>query len=241
MPLPKISHPTFEVTIPSTNKKTRIRPMLVKEEKILLMAKESKEKSDILAAIKQVVNNCVVDESVDVNNFTFFDLEYIFLKIRAFSVSNEIEVSYRDGEDDEVRSFKVDLNEVSIEYPEDFVPGKPKSLKITDNISITLKYPTAELYSEKMFNNLNNEEVFDKMIAGCIDKVYDGDQTFLIETVSEKELQEFLESFDVNTYDELRKFLSSAPRLLYTINYKNSLENDRRIELSTLTDFFILR
>lgn len=241
MPLPKITHPTFEVTIPSSNKKTRIRPMLVKEEKLLLMAKESKEDSDILEAVKQVVTNCLIDESVDPSKFTFFDLEYVFLKIRSFSVGNEIQVSYRDGEDNEVRSFKVDLNEVSIDYPDDYIPGKPKVLNVSDTISITLKYPTAELYSEKMFDNLNNDEIFDKMISGCIDKVYEGDQAFPIETATHEELKEFLESLDVNTYDELRKFLSNAPKLSYVITYKNNMNNDRKIELSTLTDFFILR
>ena len=99
MALPKIQHPLFDCVVPSTNKKIKIRPMLVKEEKILLMAKQANDRSDQINALKQVVNNCIA-ETLDIDNLALFDLEYIFTKIRAASVSNTVKLSYKDNEDE---------------------------------------------------------------------------------------------------------------------------------------------
>jgi hypothetical protein len=106
--LPKIEHPTFKIKIPSTEKTHSFRPFLVKEEKILLMAKESKSTSDILSAIRQIVINCSVDEKFDIDKLALFDLEYIFLKLRSISVDNVVKVAYRDNEDSKLYYFEVD-------------------------------------------------------------------------------------------------------------------------------------
>ena len=107
--LPKIQYPVHTIIVPSTKKKVNFRPFLVKEEKILLMAKESEKDSDILMAVKQIVNNCSTDPKFDVNSLSIFDLEYIFLKLRAASVDNTIKISYKDLEDDKVYDFEIDL------------------------------------------------------------------------------------------------------------------------------------
>jgi len=113
MSLPKIDYPLYNISIPSLRKTYRFRPFLVKEEKILLMAKESKNQSDIFSAIKQVATNCCVD-NIDLNKLPLYDLEYIFLKLRSFSVDNIIKISYKDLEDEKIYDFNVDLNEVEI-------------------------------------------------------------------------------------------------------------------------------
>ena len=118
MALPKLTHPMFDVVVPSSKKVIKIRPMLVKEEKILLMAKTSDDPSEILSAVKQVVNNCIVDSDIDVEKFPLFDVEYIFIKIRSYSVSNISKVSYRDNEDNKVYDFEVDLEKVNVVFPE---------------------------------------------------------------------------------------------------------------------------
>jgi hypothetical protein len=237
MALPKINHPLFDLTIPSTKKKIKLRPMLVKEEKILLMAKISDDAKDILAAVKQVVNNCIVTEGIDVDKLALFDIEYMFVKIRAFSVSNITNVSYRDNEDEQVYDFDVDLNEVEIIFPEKI----EKNIKINDDLMIVMKYAEASLYTDDEFAAVDPKNFFDELVIRCVDKIYEGDVMFDPSSVTKDELKEYLETFNTSVYDEMRTFVVNAPRLNYVISYKNSKGSDRKIVMTALTDFFTLR
>lgn len=237
MALPKISHPMFDVVIPSTKKKLKIRPMLVKEEKILLMAKTSDDPTAILPAIKQVVNNCIVDNDVDIDKLALFDIEYLFIKIRSFSVSNVVKVSYRDNSDDKIYDFEIDLNTVEVQFPKDI----DKTIKMTDTTGIIMKYPDASLYSDQEFLNSSPEEIIENLITRCIDKVYDGDQIFDNKSFTLQEVKEFVEQLDVNTYEKMKEFLSDLPKLYHKLEYKNSKDEDREIIMSSLNDFFTLR
>lgn len=237
MALPQIMYPQFDILIPSTKKKQKFRQFLVKEEKILLVAKASEDDSDILTAIKQVVANCALDNSFDVNKITVFDLEYIFLKLRAYSVSNVVKLSYRDLEDDKVYDFEVDLEKVEVQFPKD-VSNK---IEIVDKTGVVMKYAPASLYSDKEFLVTPTEDAAIELIVRCIDKIYDADTVYDAASYTHNELKEFVESMDVNTFEKINLFLSNAPKISYTIKYKNSLNNDREIVLSTLTDFFTLR
>jgi len=117
MALPKIQSPTFEVIIPSINKTVLFRPFLVKEEKILLMAQQSNDDKDIIKAIKQVVNNCCLDDKLDIDKLATFDLEYLFLKLRARSVNNVVEILYKDAEDEKEYKFSINLDDVEVTMP----------------------------------------------------------------------------------------------------------------------------
>jgi hypothetical protein len=237
MALPKISHPMFDVVIPSTKKKIKIRPMLVKEEKILLMAKTSDDPTAILPGVKQVVNNCIVDGDIDVDKLALFDIEYLFIKIRSFSVSNVVKVSYRDNSDDKVYDFEIDLNGVEVQFPKSI----EKTVKMTDTTGIIMKYPEASLYSDEEFLNSAPEEIIENLITRCIDKVYDGDEIFDAKTFTLKEIKEFVEQLDINTYDKMKVFLTDLPKLYHKLEYKNSKDEDREIVMSSLNDFFTLR
>lgn len=237
MALPKITHPMFDVIVPSTKKKLKIRPMLVKEEKILLMAKTTEDDKSILSAITQVVNNCIVDSDVDVDKLATFDIEYLFLKIRSVSVSNISRVSYKDNSDNKVYDFEVDLDKVEVKFPEKI----EKNIKITDTMGIIMKYPEASLYTDESFLSTSAELFVETLISRCIDKVYDGDQMYDMKTVSKKEADEFIEQLDVNTYDKVRAFFADLPRLFYKIEYTNEKGENREIIMSTLNDFFTLR
>ena len=116
MSLPKIEHPIFKIKIPSSKREVRFRPFLVKEEKILLIAKTSEQENDILLAIKQVVNNCALDD-LNIDKLALFDVEYLFLRIRAQSVNNIVSVTYRDNEDPMDYDFDIDLNNVNVVFP----------------------------------------------------------------------------------------------------------------------------
>jgi hypothetical protein len=211
--------------------------MLVKEEKLLLMAKESNEPTDILQAIRQVVNNCCMDNTFNVDAIPLFALEYLFLNLRAVSVGDVIKVSYRDYEDDQTYDFEINIKNVEVKFPE----KSENKVKITEKSGIVLKYPSASLYSDKDFLSAKEDETFYKLVTRCIDRVYDGDSVYEGKDFSDAELQEFVELLDIKTFDRVREFLLNVPSLYYKIEYKNSLGNPRSIEMKTLSDFFTLR
>ena len=236
MSLPKISYPTYTIKVPSTKKNVKFRPFLVKEEKLLLMAKESENNSDILLSIKQIINNCCLDENFDNEKMTIFDLEYIFIKLRAFSVDNIVKVSYKDEEDGQNYEFEVDLNAVEVEFPE----KNENNIKISDTFGILMKYPSASLYEDKDFLNLEKDYLFE-LIIRCIDKIYEGDNVFEAKNYTMKDLGDFLENLDSKTFVSIQDFLMNSPKLLHVMKYKNSLGNEKEIRLSSLNDFFTFR
>ena len=235
MSLPKITYPQIILTIPSSKKKVTFRPFLVKEEKILLMAKLSDEESDILLAIKQVVNNCAIDE-FDVNAISLFDLEYIFIQLRAASVNDTVEVSYKDNEDEKIYDFEVKLKDIKVNFPEKI----DNKIRITDTTGIVMKYPNSSLYEDKEFLESGDDSFF-QLILRCVDKVYDENEVYETSAYSKKELEEYVENLDIKTFEKIQDFMINQPKLSYVIKYKNSLGNDREIELKTLSDFFTLR
>jgi hypothetical protein len=234
--LPKIDQPMYNIKVPSLNKNIKFRPFLVKEEKLLLMAKESENDSDILSAIKQIVNNCCVDKGLNLDKIALFDLEYIFLKLRAFSVNNIVKVSYKDYEDEKVYDFDIDLNEIEVKIPE----RVSNNIKIGEKSGIVMNYPSALLYEDKEFLSLTDNYMFE-LILRCIDKIYDDDEIFEPSNHSKEEMSEFLENMNLKVFEDIQKFLLSVPKIEHKIKYKNSLGNDREIILSSLNDFFSWR
>jgi hypothetical protein len=233
MPLPKIDTPIFEMTIPSQDKTIKFRPFLVKEEKILLIAQQSDSDKDIILAIKQILNNCIIDSDFDVDSLATFDLEYMFLKLRARSVNNVIEVSYRDIEDDKVYTFEIDLDEVEIQKTE----TQSNKIKINDEIGMIMKYPSVQTINN-IPENASGTDVVEYLVRSCIDKIYDEDNVYIVAEEPEEEVQAFIDNLDVETYDKIRQFFSDLPKMYHKIEYKNSLGNDRSIELTSLRDFF---
>lgn len=234
--LPRISHPNYEFVIPSTQKKEAFRPFLVKEEKVLLMAKASEDPSEILRAVKQIVNNCCINQNFDVNHMTIFDLEYLFLQIRAISVNNVISVSYKDIEDGEIYDFKVDISQIQVKFAEN-VENK---IKVSNNVGILMKYPSASLIND---TNLFKKEQdgFFELVMKCIDKIYDETEVYDPTNYSLKELEEFLDECGVEALEKIQDFMMKMPKLHYEIHYKNKLNNDRIIVMNSLSDFFTFR
>jgi hypothetical protein len=234
--LPKIEHPIYKIKIPSTKKDHSFRPFLVKEEKLLLMAKESGNESDIFTAIKQIVNNCSLDKNLDIDKLSIFDLEYIFLKIRSFSIDNIVKISYRDSEDNQIYDFEIDLNEIEVKYPE----NKSNNIKINDTVGLIMKYPSASLYGDEEFLKTQDNHYFE-LILRCVDKIYMGDEVYEVSDVPRKELEDFIENLGVNIFKEVNEFLINVPRLSHTITYTNKNDVKREIYLNSLNDFFTWR
>jgi hypothetical protein len=232
MALPKIDQPLFDLIIPSNGKKVTFRPFLVKEEKILLIAQSGGD-GEMIRAIKQIINNCVI-EDINVDDLATFDLEYMFLKLRAKSVNNLIKLSYRDNEDEELYDFEVDLDTIEVEMPKDINP----KIKINETIGMTMKYPSAGI-SDKISEFENEVELLTFFITNCIDTIYDEETVYVASDYSAKELNEFLDSLDVSTFDKIREFFEKIPKMRHVINYTNKLGNERTIELSSIRDFFM--
>ena len=240
--LPKFSYPTLTFNLPSTKQAFKFRPFLVKEEKILLLAKSSEDSTDILTAIKQVVNNCALDINFNVNKITIFDLEDLFLKIRAASIESIIKVSYRDADDKEIYDFEVDLDKVEVQFPKGEV-ADPK-IKLTDDAGILLKYPAATLYDDKEFLHLGEDDenqLMFELVARSIDQVYQGEKVYQAKDYKKAELMEFIESLSIEVFEKIDAFLKNTPKMEHILTYKNKLGAEKKIVLSSLNDFFTLR
>jgi hypothetical protein len=234
--LPKLNHPIHNIEVPSLKKKKNFRPFLVKEEKILLMAKESDDSNDILVAVKQIVNNCSLDPDFNIDDLALFDLEYIFLQLRAVSVDDILTVSYRDNQDEKIYDFDIKLKDIKIDIPKE----TKNVIKITDDIGMIMKYPSTKLYEDKEFLNEKDEQLF-KLIVRCVDKIYKGDEIYDLRDYSSSEIEYFLENLSVKVFEQVQTFFENCPKLHHTIKYKNSLGNERTIELNSLNDFFTWR
>jgi hypothetical protein len=233
MPLPKIDQPLFSMTIPSIGKNVTFRPFLVREEKILLIAQQSGSDTDIIRAIKQILSNCI-QEDLDLNSLAIFDIEYMFLKLRSRSVNNVVKLSYRDNEDGEVYDFDLDLDTIEVKMPEKI----NSKIEVTDTVGMTMKYPTASI-TDRMKEFDNEVDLMTFFIVNCIDTIYDEENVYVAEDFSEQEITEFLDGLDVKSFEKIREFFESIPRLYHKIEYKNSIDNHRSIELTSLKDFFM--
>lgn len=233
MALPKIEKPLFDLEVPSQNKTVKARPFVVREEKILLTAQQSGQERDIVLAIKQVLTNCIVDPTFDLDSITTFDLEFMFLKLRARSVNNIIDVSYRDNEDDKVYDFQIDLDTVEM------LKSKPINNKIMVNetVGLVMKFPSVKVL-ETVPKDMEPTDLVQYLVRSCVDQIFDEDDVYLASESTEEELSEFIDSLDIESFTKIREFFDSLPSLYHKLEYTNALGNKREIELTSLNDFF---
>ncbi len=231
MALPKITAPVFTIRIPSTGKDLRFRPFLVKEEKLLLIAQQGGD-ADGIFSLLQIINNCCLEE-INVQDFTTFDVEYIFLKLRARSVNNVVKLRYRDNEDDQVYEFEVNLDEIEVTYN----PDNNKKIQINEDVGMVLKFPSIKI-TEQLSSIDNENDLLNNILIHTIDTIYDAENVYPANESTKEELIDFLENLDTKTFKKIEDFFLTMPKLHHEINYKNSLGNDRAIKLSSIQDFF---
>ena len=238
MPLPTIVTPTYELELPSTGKKIKYRPFLVKEEKLLVLALETENTKDISTAIKTVLKNCIQTRGVKVDNLPTFDIEYLFLNIRGKSVGEEIEVNLISP-DDEVTQVPVTINvdDIKVQKSEDH----NKKVKLDDTLVMEMKYPSLDQFIKSNFDfgdEVTMDQSFD-LIASCIDKIYNEEEVWSTADCTKKEVKEFLEQMNSLQFKEIEKFFETMPKLSHNVTFTNpKTEVESTVVLEGLSSFF---
>ena len=236
MPLPKINAPEYTLEIPSSGKKIRYRPFLVKEEKLLLIAQETGGQSEMFNSIKQICKQCTFEE-LDLNDIPMFDLEYLFLNIRAKSVGETLDLKVPWPDDEKVEcDVHIDLTKVQVQGTE----GHTNIVQLTDEIKVTLFYPQFELMSLMMGNEdaTGIENAF-KLIASCMGQIYYGDDMYECQDQTIEELEEFLESLTQQQFMKLQEFFDTMPKLKHDIVLIHpKTKKKKTITLEGLNSFF---
>jgi hypothetical protein len=238
MPLPKIATPSYELELPSTGETIHYRPFLVKEEKVLVIALESEDTKQITTAIKTVIKNCILTKNTKVETLPTFDIEYLFLNIRAKSVGEEIEVNVICPDDEETTvTVKIDLDSIKVQKNENHT----NKIKIDDSIMMEMKYPSLDQFIKNNFDFKKTnamEQSFD-LIASCVDKIYTEEEVWSAGDVTKKELMEFLEQMNSTQFKEIETFFETMPKLSHTIQVTNpKTEVESEVILEGLSSFF---
>ena len=236
MALPKIDVPIYELTVPSTDEKIKYRPFLVKEEKLLLIAMESGENSDILRAVKDIVDACTFNK-MKIGNMPMFDVEYIFLQIRSNAVG---EVStLRVLCLDDMKTYakvEVDLNEIEVRVTD----AHTNKIELSDEMGVIMKYPTVDSFVENKIDDISPANMLD-VIVTCIDKIYDkkGEEVFDAKDSTKQELVDFVEQMNTTQFADVQKFFDTMPSLTHEITVKNpKTKKESKVTLNGLNDFF---
>jgi hypothetical protein len=239
MPLPKINTPTYELEIPSTGKKIRYRPFLVREEKILIMALESEDMKQISNAIVEILTECIQTKGVKISELATFDIEFIFLNVRSKSVGETVEVNVTCPDDGETQ-VKVEIDIDSIKVQKD--PEHSNIVKLDDTLSMKLKYPSLDQFVENNFEFQDTDTDVDKslqMIISCIEQVYNEEEAWSAADCTSKELQEFVEQMNTKQFKEIETFFTTMPKLSHTLKVKNpKTKFENEIVLEGLASFF---
>ena len=236
MALPVINVPTYKATIPSTKEDVTFRPFLVKEEKILLIALEDGGDAAIAGAIKQIITSCTF-EKVDVEKLATFDLEYVFLRIRAKSVGEVAKVQVLCEDDGETYvEAEVPLEEVEVDFPK----GHTNNIKITDDVGVILNYPDmADMY-KGMEEGQTTVDFSIQMIKKSVERIFEGETVHERADFDDKELTTFLESLTSEQFAKIQQFFETMPRLTHTVTVTNpNTKKKNKVTLEGLNSFFV--
>ena len=237
MPLPQINAPTYEMVIPSSKRKIRYRPFLVKEEKILVIAMESNDIGDIARAVKQVLGQCILTKGTKVDKLSTFDIEYLFLNVRGKSVGETVDIKVTCPDDGVTTvPVTVDLDAIQVTFD----PEHDKDIILDDKLKMRMKYPSLDEFIKENFqvDNVGFEQSIE-MIATCVDMIYSEEETWTSSDFTQKEMIDFLEGLGSKQFKELEKFFTTMPKLTHEIKVKNpKTKKENTIKLEGLAAFF---
>ena len=234
MALPKVVAPTYELELPSNGKKIKYRPFLVKEEKVLLIAMDSGDEKQITQATVDVINACVTSR-IKIEDLPSFDLEYVFLKIRAASVGEEITVNVVCLDDNKTKvQHTININDVKVFKPK----GHTEKVMINKNVGVIMKYPKLDHFIEFGVRGETDMDGLD-IIVGCIDQIFDGEDVTESSDCTTKELKEFIESLTQRQFNKVSKFFETMPKLQHKFDVVNpNTKKSSTYTLEGLQSFF---
>ena len=236
MALPKLTTPTYELEIPSTDEKIKYRPFLVKEEKILMMALESKSSGDITQAVKDIVSECTFNK-VNIDLMPMFDVEYIFLNIRSKSVGEVSKLKILCPDDKKTYAdVELDLNEVNVQVGEDHT----NKIELGNGMGMIMKYPSIDSFKDSGIRDINASNMLE-VISTCILQIFEeeGKKVYDPKDQTKKELTDFIEQLNTKQFKDVQKFFDTMPKLKHEITVKNpKTKVESKITLSGLNDFF---
>ncbi len=239
MPLPQIATPTHELVLPSTKKKIKYRPFLVKEEKILILALESEDQKQITEAVKNTLKSCIITKGIKVDDLPTFDIEYIFLNIRGKSVGESVDLIVTCPDDGKTTvPVKVYIDEIQVQKQKDH----NLDIKLDDFYTLRMKYPSLDQFIETNFvvadQKIGLDDSFD-MIASCIDMVFSEEESWASTDCTKKELNQFLEQLNSKQFKEIENFFVTMPKLSHTVKVTNpNTEVESEVTLEGITSFF---
>ena len=236
MALPKVTAPTYELELPSSGKKVKYRPFLVKEEKILLIAMDSKDDKQITQAVIDTLGACIITRGIKPSHLPSFDLEYVFLKIRAASVGEVVTLNVTCLDDNKTQvSHELNLSDVKVFKPEGHTP----KVMINDNVGIIMKYPSIEHFVNTGLADKGDAIDGLDFIVSCIDQIFEGEDVTEAKDCTKKELANFIESLTQDQFDKLSKFFETMPKLQHTFKVKNpKTKKESEYTISGLQSFF---
>ena len=236
MALPQVALPTYELELPSNGKKVKYRPFVVKEEKLLLLALESKDEKEIESAVRNLLKNCI-QTRVKLDDLPILDLEYLFLNIRAVSVGEDIDMTITCKDDNTTQvKYSFSIGDVAIFRPE----GHTTKIAFTDEFGVIMKYPAFHQFvaGSLIGQDINPESVVE-IVASCIDQIYDKEEVYDSSTTTKKEFKEFVEGLTNKQFDKLQDFFETCPRLEHKFTITNPNTGvESEYSISGLQNFF---
>ena len=236
MALPKLTTPTYELEIPSTDEKIKYRPFLVKEEKILMMAMESKSSADITQAVKDIVSECTFSK-VKIDDMPMFDVEYIFLNVRSKSVGEVSKLKLLCPDDGKTYAdVEVNLSEVKVQVGDDHT----NKIELGNGMGMIMKYPTIDSFKESGIRDINPSNMLE-VISTCILQIYeeDGKKVYDTKDQTKKEVTDWIEQLNSKQFKDVQNFFETMPKLKHEITIKNpKTKKESKIMLNGLNDFF---
>ena len=238
MPLPKIATPTYELVLPSSERKIKFRPFLVKEEKILILAMESQDTKQIANAVKNVISQCILTKGIKVEKLSTFDIEYLFLNIRGKSVGEEIEVMITCPDDGKTQApALINIDSIKVQRNDEH----ERDIVLDEQYTLRMKYPSLNEFIKNNFasaEDMNVDDTFD-LVASCIEQVYSEEESWSSSDCTKKELKDFLEQLDSKQFKMVEKFFETMPKLSHTVTVTNpNTKKECKIVLEGLQNFF---
>ena len=238
MPLPKVNTPTYELVLPSTGKKVKYRPFLVREEKILIMALETEDIKQITQAVVDILTECILTKGIKFENLSTFDIEYLFLNIRAKSVGETVEVNIICPDDNKTSvTVSIDIDSIKVKKNR-----KHKNIiKLDDNLSLKLKYPSLDQFIGSNFESKDDQSIKStlKVITSCLDVIYTEEESWVGSDSTEKELEEFIDQLNTKQFQLIEEFFNTMPKLSHPVKVKNPItEVESTVVLEGLAAFF---